>query len=220
VTAAPASRAAGRVSCGLAVAAALLLAPVASVEIPPATDRAVHDYAGVILNEDTRAIETLAREMASRCGVSLSVVTLKSLDGEPIADLASRWAAAWDIGGADRGDGILLLISVGDRLWRVETRRPGQPLALDDDAADWYDRGDFSVGTRRAVEGLARAAAARSGVELDSLPGAAVPRSLLATGGKVILLMASILLLAAGGPALVWWLLLRGRSEDGAAGRP
>jgi len=216
----PALRAAGRACCRLAAVAALLAAPAAAVEIPPATDHAVHDYAGVILNEDTRAIETLARELESRCGISLSVVTLKSLDGEPIEDLASRWAAAWDIGGADHGDGLLLLISVGDRLWRVETRRPGQTVALDDDAAEWYDRGDFSVGTRRAVEGLARAAAARSGVELDSLPGAAVPRSLLASGGKVILLMVSILLLAAGGPALVWWLLLRGRPEDRAGGRP
>ncbi len=200
------------------VAASLSLpgAPHATVEIPSETAHSVHDYAGVVLNEDTRDIETIAGEMKDKCRVSLSVVTLKSLEGEPIDTLARRWFDAWGLGAGGR-NGILLLISVGDGSWRVEAGSQ-EPFRLDPDAIAWFERGDFSVGTRRAVEGLARLSARKAGVTIG-LPDSALPRSILAGGGKLVVLVGLILLVAGGGPALVWFLLLRSRETEGETGR-
>lgn len=190
----------------------------AQVVIPPKKDRAVSDYAGVVMREDTLAIETIAREVWGRGKVAIVVVTLKSLEGESVEDVALRWGREWGIGGKDENRGILLLVSVGDRKARIENGYGVEgylpdSLAgriLDEEAIPYFKRGDYSVGVRRVVERLALLTAKEYGFTLTGELSPRVPRKLVGGGAWLLILLLIIVFLGGGVPSLLWWLLLGG----------
>jgi uncharacterized protein len=104
------------------VTGALLAAALAAAAIPPLTGPVV-DLAGVVDARSKRAIEQLA--LAARAaeggrGVQLQYLVVKSLEGEPIEEYSIRVAEAWKIGSKGADDGVLVLVSIGDRQYRIE----------------------------------------------------------------------------------------------------
>ncbi|HKY30969.1 MAG TPA: TPM domain-containing protein [Candidatus Polarisedimenticolia bacterium] len=207
-----------------ALAAAALLAAAAApplcaqLPVPERKDRAVHDYAGVILQDDRQAIETLAREVLDKSRTAIVVVALKSLEGEPIEDLANRWGRAWGIGdrGSDRG--VLFMVAVADRKARIENGYGVEGYLpdgltgeiLDEEAVPYFRRGDYSVGVRRTVERIASLTAAEYGFTLDGTVSSRVPRKALGKGAVALIVLLAIVAFAVGGPGLLWWILLSG----------
>jgi uncharacterized protein len=53
-------------------------------------------------------------------GAEIALVIVPALDGEPIEDVAVQLFKAWGIGTAEKDDGILLLLAIGDRRNRIE----------------------------------------------------------------------------------------------------
>lgn len=203
----------------------------AAFQIPPRKDRAVHDLAGVILREDALAIETVAREVWGRGKVAIVVVTVKSLEGESIEELALRWGREWGIGGKEDNRGILLLVSVGDRKARIENGYGVEGYLpdglagriLDEESIPYFKRGDYSVGIRKAVERLALLTAKEFGFKLEGNLSPRVPRRLVDGGAWLLILVLIILFLGGGLPSVLWWLLLgggRGRRRGGRKGPP
>jgi uncharacterized protein len=99
--------------CWLAASGALAL------EVPPAGQR-VLDRAGLL---SPATVADLERELASyetRTGHQLAVLVIPSLEDEALEDYSLRVAEAWKLGSAQRDDGLLLLIAVGDRRARIE----------------------------------------------------------------------------------------------------
>ena len=203
----------------------------AQVQIPPKQDHAVNDFAGVILREDSLAIETIAREVWGRGKVAIVVVTLKSLEGESIEDVTIRWGREWGIGGKEENRGILFLVSVGDRKARIENGYGVEGYLpdglagriLDEEAIPYFKRGDHSVGIRRVVERLALLTAKEYGFELTGELSPRVPRRLVDGGAWLLILVLIILFLGGGLPTMLWWMLLgggKGRRRGGRRGPP
>ena len=190
----------------------------AQVQIPPKKDRAVNDFAGVVLREDALAIETIAREVWGRGKVAIVVVTIKSLEGEPLEEVTLRWGREWGIGGKEENRGILLLVSVGDKKARIENGYGVEGYLpdglvgriLDEEAIPYFKRGDHSVGIRRTVERLALLTAKEYGFELTGKLSPRVPRRLVDGGALLLILVLLILFLGGGLPTALWWLLLGG----------
>ena len=106
------------------------------VQIPASPQGRVSDYAGV-LDEHSRAqleAQLLRYEQAGRgdgekatgraegerAGApQIAVVVLPSLGGDPIEDVAIRFAERWKIG-SKADDGVLLMVGVGERKIRIE----------------------------------------------------------------------------------------------------
>lgn len=83
------------------------------------------DEAGVIDPADGRRLDALAEALLRDEHVPLLVVTLKDLAshgaaGAPIERYAAALFREWRMGTAERDVGMLLLVSVGDRLARIE----------------------------------------------------------------------------------------------------
>lgn len=78
------------------------------------------DQAGIISNEALREIDAVLRNIRDRGGPQINVLTLRSLDGLTIEDASIRITDAWKLGGAKKDDGVLFLISTGDRKLRIE----------------------------------------------------------------------------------------------------
>src|SRR5215467_8988986 len=80
----------------------------------------VSDFAGVIDAQSKAALERYCAAVQSSTGAQIALVTLPSLQGEPIEDVANTIFHAWGVGSKGKDDGIMMLLSVGDRRSRLE----------------------------------------------------------------------------------------------------
>lgn len=83
----------------------------------------VNDFAGVIDAGSAQAIEQLTESFRRTAQVEIAVATIPSLDGYPIEDYSVKMAREWGIGAGELKEGVLILVSVGDRRMRVEISR-------------------------------------------------------------------------------------------------
>lgn len=95
-------------------------------------------------------------------GAQVAVLTLPSLEGEPIESRAIEVARAWELGQAGRDNGLLILVAVEERELRMEV---GEGLEgavtdltskriIDEQMVPRFRQGDFGSGIVAAVEAL------------------------------------------------------------------
>ena len=80
----------------------------------------VSDFAGVVDAASRAELESYAARVKQATGAELAFVTVQSLQGEPIEDVANDLFHAWGIGRKGEDDGLLFLLSIGDRKSRLE----------------------------------------------------------------------------------------------------
>ncbi len=96
----------------------------------------VSDFAGVIDPASKAQLEAYGGIVEQSTGAQMALVTVASLEGEPIEDVANTIFRAWGVGQKGKNEGILLLLSIGDRAagWKWGTGwsrfcRTGWPAA-------------------------------------------------------------------------------------------
>lgn len=81
----------------------------------PSLQTSVYDYATIFnANEKTQLEEKLIR-YSDTTSTQIIVVTVESLKGEDVSQLATKWAHTWGIGQAKEDNGVIILISKNDR---------------------------------------------------------------------------------------------------------
>jgi uncharacterized protein len=91
----------------------------------------VSDFAKVIDPASRVELDRFCASVKSSTGVELALVTLPSLDGEPIEDVANTIFRTWGIGEKQKKEGLLLLLSIGDRKSRLEVGYGLEPVIPD-----------------------------------------------------------------------------------------
>jgi len=91
----------------------------------------VSDFAGVIDPEGKAELERYAARLEKATGVQMALVTLSSLEGEPVEDVANTIFRAWGVGKKGKDEGILLLLAVADRRSRLEVGYGLEPIVPD-----------------------------------------------------------------------------------------
>src|SRR4051812_4497719 len=116
------SRVSARAHAPLALLLALLCAGAAyaaSLTFPPLTGRVVDD-AGV-LSDDTKArLTNILAQLESKTGDQIVVATLKSLQGDDIADYGYKLGRAWGIGQKKKNNGGILVVVPSEHKVRIE----------------------------------------------------------------------------------------------------
>ena len=80
----------------------------------------VSDFAGVIDSASKARLEDYAANLRASTGAQIALVTIPSLQGEPIEDVANTIARAWGVGQKGENNGVLLLLAIQDRRSRFE----------------------------------------------------------------------------------------------------
>jgi uncharacterized protein len=97
------------------------VAPAAAdLALPPAPDRRINDYAGVLAPADRERLEQLLARAETSTSNQVVVAIFPSLGGESLEDYSIRLAEAWRIGRKDLDNGVIFLIFVRDRKMRLE----------------------------------------------------------------------------------------------------
>ncbi|MEZ5399280.1 MAG: TPM domain-containing protein [Bryobacteraceae bacterium] len=80
----------------------------------------LNDFARVVDPASRTRIERYCRQVEDQTGAQIALVTIPTLDGEPIEDVANGLFRRWGIGQKSGNNGILLMLAVGERRSRLE----------------------------------------------------------------------------------------------------
>lgn len=135
-------------------------------EVPFLSAR-VNDLANLFPPGDEERLEELLRTFEARTGAQMAVLTVESLEGDPVEDFSIRVAETWKLGNAERDDGLLLVIARDERAMRLEVGYGLEPRITDAHSRrilgnvlrPAFRQGDFAGGVERAVGVLGELAA-------------------------------------------------------------
>ncbi|OYV92999.1 MAG: hypothetical protein B7Z68_09230 [Acidobacteria bacterium 21-70-11] len=154
--------AAGRSRALPLLVAALLATPLAAAVEVPFLSGHVNDTAAMIPAGVREQIETKLAAFEKTKGAQVVVLTVPSLNGEPIEDYSIKVAQTWKLGRKGVDDGVLFLVARDDRRMRIEV---GYGLEakltdaqcgriLDDVVRPAFRSGDFGGGVEAGVEAI------------------------------------------------------------------
>ena len=135
--------------------------PAAALDVPPLTGRIV-DVAH-LLPADLAA--SLAAELAAheaRTGNQVALLTLPSLEGEPLEEFSHRVATTWKLGQKGTDNGVLILVVPNDRKVRIEVGYGLEGTLTDlkssriirEEMVPRFRNGDFSGGIAAGVKAV------------------------------------------------------------------
>ncbi len=91
----------------------------------------INDYAGVIADGTRSTLEEYCTRVEKQTGAQIAVVTIDTLAGEPLEDVANDIFRKWGIGKKGKDEGILLLLVTRDRRMRLEVGYGLEPVIPD-----------------------------------------------------------------------------------------
>ena len=138
----------------LAVAATTAAAQESRLAVPK-NDGWVTDLAGMLSPAEERQLEKLMESYRTGTSHEIALLTVTSLQGEPIERFALEVGRAWGLGTKEKNNGALLLVSKEDRKIRIEVGR-GLEGSLTDSICGRIIRGVIAPEFKRGryAEGL------------------------------------------------------------------
>ncbi|MEK6265204.1 MAG: TPM domain-containing protein [Clostridium sp.] len=181
----------------------------AEVKFPTATaSKYINDYVGEIDADSAQYIMSVGKELEDKTGAEAIVVVIDTLEGEPIETYANGIFREWGIGQKDKNNGLLILLSVSERKWRVEVGTGLEGAVTDiyssrvmnEFAVPKFKQNQYGIGLREAYSVLSDNIAKEYSVTLDK--NIDVPKytenienSSTSKGGNGVLLIGVIVLM-------------------------
>ena len=106
-----------------------------------------------------KIIYSIGRELDSKTTAQVAVLTVPTLDGEPIENYALKVLRGWGIGSRDKNNGVLIVVATQDRQSRIEVGyglEGALPDGLtgrlqDDTMLPYFKQGQYDKGIVNAV---------------------------------------------------------------------
>lgn len=94
--------------------------PTFSLDVPK-LETPIMDKADVINSSDERDLNQKLTNLSNETGIQVAVLTISSLEGEALESYSMKVVEDWKLGQKGVDNGVLLLVSIGDRELRIET---------------------------------------------------------------------------------------------------
>ncbi|MFV2072251.1 MAG: YgcG family protein [Thermoanaerobaculales bacterium] len=152
-------------------------ATVAALDVPYLAGR-VNDLAGLLSEGAKARIEERLGRLEEQTGAQVAVLTIPTLEGDPIEDFSVRVVETWKLGREGEDDGVLVLIVRDDRRMRIEVGY-GLEAALTDAQSrriidglmtPRFREGDFDGGVEAAVGAISGAILGEPGAIPEESP--------------------------------------------------
>lgn len=130
--------------------------------IPQLWGTRVHDDAKILTQE---TVDTLEKQLAAyedSTSNQIAILTISSLDGEPIENYSLRVAEEWKLGTQDKDNGVLLVIAVDDHKIRIEVGYGLEGVLTDaisgriirNELAPAFRQNDYDEGVKNAIRAI------------------------------------------------------------------
>lgn len=134
----------------------------------------ISDFAKVLDDSSRARLEAYCGRVEQLTGVQMAIVTIDSLDGEPIEDVTNTLYRKWGVGKKGKDEGIMLLLAIKDRRDRIEVGYGLEPLLPDGfdgsvlrEARPLMRQNAYGPALLSAAEEMGSRIAAAKGVTLD-----------------------------------------------------
>jgi uncharacterized protein len=81
----------------------------------PEFKTSVYDYANILKADEKAALEEKLIKYSDSTTTQIVIITIESLKGEDVSQLATRWAQTWGFGQAKEDNGVIILLSKNER---------------------------------------------------------------------------------------------------------
>ena len=82
----------------------------------PSFQTSVYDYANVLSATDKAQLEQKLIQYSDSTTTQIVVITIESLKGEDVSQLATKWGQTWGIGGTEKDDnGVIILLAKAEK---------------------------------------------------------------------------------------------------------
>jgi uncharacterized protein len=147
------------------------------VEDLPRPTNYVSDFAGVLSPQTVQGLNALCAQVDRQAHAQIAVVTIKTLDGEPIESFTTALEDKWKVGAKGTDRGIILLFAIQDRKRRIETGY-GLEAILPDGKVGTIGRsiepalkaGNYDAAISSMVVQISQVIATDAGVNLQAAP--------------------------------------------------
>jgi len=168
----------------------------------------VSDFAGVLSPQTVQGLNALCAQVDRQAHAQIAVVTVKTLDGEPVENFTTALEDKWKVGkkGTDRG--VIMVFAIQDRQRRIETGYGLEGILPDSkvgvigrSVVPQLQAGNNDAAISSAVVQVAQIIAADAGVNLQAAPRRGPPQrqvkqltlGQLLIGGAVLLVILFLL---------------------------
>jgi uncharacterized protein len=134
----------------------------------------VSDFAHVLDGQSRAQLEAYCGRVEQATGVQMAIVTIDSLDGQPVEDVANTLYRKWGVGKKGKDEGIMLLVAIKDHRDRIEVGYGLEPILPDGfvgsvlrEARPLFRQSAYGRGLFAAAEEMGTRIAAAKGVTLD-----------------------------------------------------
>ncbi len=137
----------------------LLPALAAARDVPYLSGRVV-DEAQMLQPDAKQRIEQKLAAFEQRTGIQVAVLTVESLQGDPVEDFSIRVAETWKLGQKGKDNGVIFIVAEQDRRMRIEVGYGLEPVLTDAESGRILDNivrpafrgGDFAGGIEQGVD--------------------------------------------------------------------
>jgi uncharacterized protein len=182
--------------------ALLLLSPLGSLTAEsvaslPAPTGYVNDFAGVLSAQTSKQLEDLCTQVDHQAHAQIAVVVVKSMDADSsgsvpsIEEFATALEDKWKVGAKGTDRGVLLIVSLNPRKYRIEVGYGLEGLLNDAKVGDigremepYLHTNDYNQGVSIGVHDLAQDIAADAGVSLDTSQNGVPAQSYQSSSGS------------------------------------
>jgi uncharacterized protein len=150
-----------------------------SAGIPEMPTKYVVDLAGIVDDATETRLNGYLQELEQKTTAQLVVLTIKSLEGQSIEDFSINVAHdKWKLGQKGKDNGVLFLISVTDRKYRIEVGYGLEDVLPDSMVGSLgrnflvplFRKGEYSKAIFVTTVAMANEIAADAGVKIDGMP--------------------------------------------------
>ena len=137
--------------------------PLLAQKVPAAYDW-VNDYAGVITPDFKEKINGIIKATEESTSTEIAVVTINSIAPYSEVDYARKLFDTWKPGKKGKDNGVLILVAIQERRWRIETGYGVEGILPDglcgqigrDYMVPYFKAGNYSLGLLNGVTEIAR----------------------------------------------------------------
>jgi uncharacterized protein len=191
----------------------------------------VNDFAHVLDPATIAQLDNICQQLDQKAHAQIAVVTVNSLDGSDIESYAVALYKQWGIGSKATDHGVLILLAVQDRKYRIEVGYGLEPILTDGkvggigrEAVPLLRQNDYNGAVSLMTSRVADVIAQDAGIELTGarpqLPVAPRVQPGRQLSGKQLLILGVILLIVLLTPLrkLLFYFLLFGGGGGGYGG--
>jgi uncharacterized protein len=137
----------------------------------------VNDFAHAIDPQAAAVIEAYCGNVERATGAQFAIVTVDTLDDEPVEDVAVRLYKEWGIGKKGTDEGLLVLLAIKDHKNRIELGYGLEPIISDADAGSILRgirpilrQGNYGGALLAVAQQLGQRVATAKGVTIEGQP--------------------------------------------------